>query len=83
MNEIADCIGHNVDAVREDIVKMVAGIPVEIELLGYSATELQLDTRDEILSARVVYECKGFYCFFCSNTQKRLRAVWVDSTIVT
>lgn len=40
MNEIADCIEHNVDAVREDIVKMVAGIPVEIELLGYSATEL-------------------------------------------
>lgn len=55
MNEIADCIEHNVDEVREDIVKMVAGIPVEVELEGYSASELKLDTRDEILSAMTVY----------------------------
>lgn len=55
MNEIADCIEHNVDEVREDIVKMVAGIPVEVDLQGYSAAELQLNTRDEILSAMVVY----------------------------
>lgn len=55
MNEIADCIEHNVDEVREDIVKLVAGIPVEVELMGYSVSELQLDTRDEILSAMTVY----------------------------
>lgn len=55
MNEIANCIEHNVDAVREDIVKMVAGIPIEVELEGYSAMELQLNSRDEILSAMVVY----------------------------
>lgn len=55
MNEIADCIEHNVDEVREDIVKMVAGIPVPVKLRGYSAAESRLDTRDEILSAMVVY----------------------------
>lgn len=55
MNEIAECIEHNVDEVREDIVKMIAGIPIEIELQGYSAAELGLHTRDEILSAMVVY----------------------------
>jgi hypothetical protein len=55
MNEIADCIENNTSAVREDIVKLVSGIPVEIDLQGYSAAELQLDTRDEILSAMVVY----------------------------
>ena len=55
MNEVADCIEHNVDEVREDIVQMVAGIPVEVDLQGYSAAELQLNTRDEILSAMVVY----------------------------
>ncbi|MBU3878071.1 AAA family ATPase [Faecalicatena sp. AGMB00832] len=55
MNEVADCIEHNVDEVREDIVKMVAGIPVEVELQGYSVSELELNTRDEILSAMVVY----------------------------
>ena len=55
MNEVADCIEHNTDAVREDIVKMVADIPVAVRLKGYSASELQLNTREEILSAMVVY----------------------------
>lgn len=60
MNEIADCIEHNVDEVREDIVKLVAGIPVKVKLSGYSAAEQQMGTRDEILSAMVVY---GFLAF--------------------
>lgn len=55
MNEIANCIEHNVDAVREDVVKLVAGLSIPVKLEGYSASELQLDTRDEILSAMVVY----------------------------
>lgn len=61
MNEIADCIEHNTDAVREDIVRMVAGIPVEAELQGYGATDLRLDGRDEILSAMVVYGFLSYY----------------------
>ena len=40
---------------------MVAGIPVEIELNGYSAAELELNTRDEILSAMVVYGFLSYY----------------------
>ena len=32
MNEIAEYIEHNVGAVREDIVKMVAGIPIRVKL---------------------------------------------------
>lgn len=55
MNEIADCIEHNADAVREDVVKMVAGTPVRVRLKGYSAADLSMNTRDEILSAMVVY----------------------------
>ncbi len=61
MNEIAECIEHNVDEVREDIVKLVAGIPIRIRLDGYSVSELNLDTRDEILSAMVVYGFLDYY----------------------
>jgi hypothetical protein len=61
MNEIAECIEHNVAEVREDIVKMVAGIPVDIVLDGYSAVDFQLDSRDEILSAMVVYGFLDYY----------------------
>lgn len=55
MNEVADCIEHNVDEVREDIVKLVSGMAVPVKLKGYSASEQQLNNRDEILSAMVVY----------------------------
>ena len=55
MNEVADCIEHNVDEVREDIVKMVSGISVEADLDGYSVIEQNMGTRNEILSAMVVY----------------------------
>lgn len=55
MNEIAECIEHNVDEVREDIVQLTAGIPVKIKLNGYSASDQRLTDRNEILSAMVVY----------------------------
>lgn len=37
------------------------GIPVEAELDGYSVAELQLDSRDEILSAMAVYGFLAYY----------------------
>lgn len=55
MNEIAKCIEKNVDAVRDDIVNMVSNILVDVKLKGYSASDLKLTNRDEILSAMVVY----------------------------
>lgn len=55
MDEIADCIERNIDEVREDIVKLVAGIPIRIRLDSYRATDISLDSREEILSAMVVY----------------------------
>lgn len=61
MNEIADCIEHNIDEVREDIVKLVAGIPIKAYLEGYSTAQLKLDTRDEILSAMVVFGFLSYY----------------------
>ena len=66
MNEVADCIEHNAGEVREDIVQMVAGNPVEVELNGYSAAEQSMNTRDEILSAMVVY---GFLSYHDGELQ--------------
>ena len=48
MNEVADCVEHNVDEVREDIVRMVSGLPVEADLTGYSVIEQEMNSRDEI-----------------------------------
>lgn len=61
MNEVAECVENNVNEVREDIVKMVSGIPAEADLSGYSAIQQEMNTRDEILSAMVVF---GFLSYF-------------------
>jgi hypothetical protein len=44
-----------VAAVRDDLAQMVAGIPVPAKIQEYSATSMNLTTKDEIFSAMVVY----------------------------
>lgn len=48
-------IKNNVDAVWEDLVRMVSGIPVPAKTREYAATSQELKTREEIFSAMVVY----------------------------
>ncbi len=72
MSEIADFIECNVEEVRDDVVKMVSGIPVEIKLQGYSALEPQMDTRDEILSAMVVFGFLAYWDNFLKIPNKEL-----------
>lgn len=61
MNEIEMCIRHNVDAVRDDIVWLVSGNSIEIMLDGFSASDQQLETRNQILSALVVYGLLSYH----------------------
>ena len=54
-DEIFYYIRENVDAVRDDLALMVSGTPVKAKIQEYAATSMDLRTRDEILSAMVVY----------------------------
>ncbi len=54
-NEIAQYIVNDAAEVREDVARMVAGEKIRAEIDEYAATDRQLNTRDEILSAMVVY----------------------------
>lgn len=54
-DELFYYIEHNVDAVRDDLAKIVSGIPVPVKIREYAATARELRTREEILSALVVY----------------------------
>ena len=60
-DEIYYYVRKNIAAVREDVVKMVAGEPVRAEMENYAASSMKLETRDEILSAMVVY---GFLTYY-------------------
>lgn len=61
MDEILYYINNDIDSVKDDVIKMVSGIPLEIKLKGYSAEQKELNTRNQILSAMTIY---GFlsYC---------------------
>jgi hypothetical protein len=54
-DEIYYYINHNIDAVRDDIALMISGIPVPANVSEYAATARNLTTKNEILSAMVVY----------------------------
>lgn len=54
-DEIYYYINHNVAAVRDEIALIAAGIPIPAQICEFAATSMKLITKDEILSAMVVY----------------------------
>lgn len=54
-DEIFYYIRNNVDAVRDDIAVMISGNSVPARVREYAATSQELRTKEEILSAMVVY----------------------------
>lgn len=54
-DEIFYYIDNNVDAVRDELALMVSGIAVPTTIMEYAATSQSLKTKEEIMSAMVVY----------------------------
>lgn len=54
-DEIFYYIRNNIEDVREDLVLMVAGEGVKADIQNYAAVSMDLNTRDEIYSAMVIY----------------------------
>ena len=61
MNEVRDIIQRNVRDLREDVLRMAGGESLEIQLSGFSVEKTEVSTRDEILSAMVVYGFLNYY----------------------
>ncbi len=54
-DEIFYYVRNNIKDVRDDLALMVAGERVEVKLQGYAATSTELNTKNQIYSAMVVY----------------------------
>lgn len=54
-DEIYYYVQNNIAAVRDDLVRMVAGEPVPAHMRNYVASSMSLSTKDEIFSAMAVY----------------------------
>ena len=73
MDEISYYIENNIEEIQNDIVQMVSGIPVNVYLEGYSAEQINLNTRDEILSAMTVYGFLSYHDEILTIPNKELR----------
>lgn len=54
-DEIFYYIRNNIEDVRDDLAMMVSGERIKIKLQGYAATSTELNTKNQIFSAMVVY----------------------------
>ncbi|ADL34910.1 hypothetical protein bpr_I2177 [Butyrivibrio proteoclasticus B316] len=59
-DEVSFYVKNNIDEIRNDIAEMISGEKVRSEAKEYAAVSMNLKTRDEILSAMVVY---GFLAY--------------------
>lgn len=54
-DEIFFYVKNNIDDIRDDLVLMVSGEGVEAEIQNYAAVSMELNTKNEIYSAMVIY----------------------------
>lgn len=53
--EIFYYVRNNVDEVRDLLALMVSGVPVRVKVKEYAASSMNLATKEEIISAMIVY----------------------------
>lgn len=71
-DEIYYYVSHNISAIRDDLALMISGINVPAKIREYAATSMNLNTKDEIFSAMVVYGFLSFESGYVSIPNKEL-----------
>lgn len=59
--EILELVKKNVDAVKEDILKMVSGERIAMSLDDFSADFIDIQTKEDIYSAMMIYGFLSYY----------------------
>ena len=54
LDEIAEYVVHDIDGIREYVLRLAAGETIEMELFGYSSEKPDVDTKNKILSLMVI-----------------------------
>ena len=79
MDEIIECIKNNVDAVKDDILKMIEGTSVGILLSDFATEKMEFVTREQILSAMVVLGLLSYHDDRLTIPNRELRIKFADS----
>ena len=51
----------NIDGIKDDIIKMIAGIPIKMVLKGYSAEKTSLGNENQVFSAMAIYGLLSYH----------------------
>ena len=70
--EILELVKNNIDAVKEDLVKMVSGEKIEMFSDDFTADIRQMETKEEIYSAMVIYGFLSYYNGYLTIPNKEL-----------
>ena len=73
MDEILYYINQDIDSVKDDIIRMTSGIPLEIKLKGYGAEQIELNNRNQVLSAMSIYGFLSYHDETLTIPNKELR----------
>ena len=79
VNEIFEFIKYDFNGVLKDIMEMVNGAVLEIELKGYGAEQLSLNSKEKIFSAMVVYGLLDYHQEKLRIPNKELRKKFIDT----
>lgn len=77
-DEIFYYIKNNIADVREDLVRMVSGETISVRIQNYAAVSMDLETKNEIFSAMVVYGFLSYYKGEVSIPNKELMLKFED-----
>ncbi|MBP5427654.1 MAG: PD-(D/E)XK nuclease domain-containing protein [Clostridiales bacterium] len=79
MDDIVDCIQTNVDRIRDDIIRMLEGEKIRIKLSGFATERIELNTREQIISAMVILGFLSYYNNYISIPNNELKMKFADS----
>ena len=79
MDEIIECVQNNVDAVKDDILKMIEGKSVGILLSDFATEKMEFITREQIFSAMVVLGLLSYHNDRLTIPNRELRIKFADS----
>ncbi|MCD8067542.1 MAG: ATP-binding protein [Lachnospiraceae bacterium] len=70
--ELKDYVLNDIDGVRDAVMLLAAGEPVEVDISEYASTATELKFRDEILSVMTVYGYLNYYNGFVRIPNREL-----------
>ena len=77
-DEIYYYVKNDISDIREDIARMMSGIPVPANIQEYASTSMELNTKDEIYSAMVVYGFLSYADGYVTIPNKELLDKFAD-----